>query len=78
MHLAALAGCPLVVLFGPTDPVENVPFSGVPHRVLRHDVGCNPCREGCPVRACMDAVGVEEVVEAALSLVCRLPERRLE
>jgi ADP-heptose:LPS heptosyltransferase len=78
MHLAALAGCPLVVVFGPTDPVENAPFSGVPHRVLRHDVGCNPCREGCPVRACMDAVGVEEVVEAALSLVCRLPARRLE
>ena len=69
MHLAALARRPLVVLYGATDPVENAPFSGVPSRVLRHDVGCNPCREGCPVRVCMDAIGVEEVVAAVAEVV---------
>jgi ADP-heptose:LPS heptosyltransferase len=69
MHLAALAGRPLVVIYGPTDPVENFPFSGVPVRTVRHDVGCNPCRAGCPVRVCMESVTVEEVVEAAGSVV---------
>jgi ADP-heptose:LPS heptosyltransferase len=71
MHLASLAGLPVVALFGPTDPVENAPFPGLPSRVLVHDVGCNPCREGCPGRPCMRAIGVDEVVAAALDLVAR-------
>ncbi|HTO08168.1 MAG TPA: glycosyltransferase family 9 protein [Myxococcota bacterium] len=69
MHLAALAGTPVVAIFGPTDPVENAPSQGVPHRIVRHDVGCNPCREGCPARACMRAVEPEGVLEAALALL---------
>jgi len=69
MHLAALAGLPLVVVFGPTDPVENAPFDGSGLRVLRRDVGCNPCREGCPVRSCMAAVEAAEVAEAALEVL---------
>jgi ADP-heptose:LPS heptosyltransferase len=73
MHLAALAGLPLVVLYGSTDPVENSPLPGVPSRVLRHDVGCNPCREGCPLRTCMEAIGVEEVLSAALQVVAAPP-----
>ena len=73
MHLASLARTPLVAIFGPTDPIENEPFPGVPSRVVRVDVGCNPCREGCSVRACMRAVAPEAVAEAALSLLAALP-----
>ncbi len=69
MHLACLVGTPVVVLFGPTDKVENAPFPGVPQRVLWQDVGCNPCRKGCAARACMAALRVEEVLKAALELV---------
>jgi ADP-heptose:LPS heptosyltransferase len=69
MHLASLAGLPVVVLFGPTDPLENEPFPGRPCRVVRVDVGCNPCRAGCPVLTCMAAIEVEGVVEAVRSLV---------
>jgi ADP-heptose:LPS heptosyltransferase len=69
MHLASLAGLPVVALFGPTDPVENRPFPGGPQRVLRVDVGCNPCREGCPARTCMAALGAEPVLEAVRALV---------
>ena len=36
---------------------------------LQHDVGCNPCRRGCPSLPCMAALQVEEVVTAALELV---------
>jgi ADP-heptose:LPS heptosyltransferase len=70
MHLAALAGRPLVVLYGPTDPLENAPFPGVPAQIVWHDVGCNPCREGCPARLCLDAIQVDEIVGAA-GLVAR-------
>jgi ADP-heptose:LPS heptosyltransferase len=69
MHMACLVGTPVLVLFGPTDPVENAPFEGVDSRVLRHDVGCNPCRKGCAMRSCMAAIGVDEAVDAALELV---------
>ena len=68
-HLASLTGAPMVLLFGPTDPLENAPFPGSRSRVLRRDVGCNPCRKGCPARSCMEALGVDEVVGAALELV---------
>jgi lipopolysaccharide heptosyltransferase I len=73
MHLAALVGRPLVVLYGATDPIENAPLPGVPSRVLRKDVGCNPCREGCPVRTCMEAIGVEDVLAAASQVVAAPP-----
>jgi ADP-heptose:LPS heptosyltransferase len=69
MHLASLAGLPVVAVFGPTDPLENAPFPGLPQRVLRRDVGCNPCREGCPARTCMTAVPAAEVAGAALELL---------
>jgi ADP-heptose:LPS heptosyltransferase len=73
MHLASLAGTPVVGLFGPTDPVENAPFPGVPHRIVRIDVGCNPCREGCPARVCMAGLEPEPVANAALALLAALP-----
>lgn len=69
MHLATLAGTPVVAIFGPTDPVENAPFAGVPARIVRRDVGCNPCREGCPARTCMRGIGPEPVTEAAIALL---------
>lgn len=37
LHLACAAGCPVVGLYGPTDPVVNGPW-GVPHRVV-HPAG---------------------------------------
>lgn len=69
MHLASLAGLPIVAVFGPTDPVENAPFPGLPQRILRRDVGCNPCREGCPARTCMNVIQAHEVAAAALELL---------
>ena len=69
LHLACLVGTPVVAIFGPTDPLENAPFPGVPSRVVQRDVGCNPCRRGCPTRECMGAIPVHEVLEAALALV---------
>lgn len=33
LHLACAVGCPVVAIYGPTDPVVNAPWS-VPHRVV--------------------------------------------
>ena len=67
--MASLAGLPVLAILGPTDPVENCPFPGLGARVVRRDVGCNPCRRGCPARTCMVAVSVSEVAAAALEML---------
>jgi lipopolysaccharide heptosyltransferase I len=51
MHLAWAVGCPVIALFGPTDPRLNAPL-GTDHVVLRRGRS-------------MDALPVQDVVEAA-------------
>jgi heptosyltransferase I len=70
MHIASLAGLPVVVLYGPTDPLVNEPFG--PHRQVRREVGCNPCRDrACLQRKCLDTVTVEEVETAAREMLAQ-------
>jgi len=69
LHLAALVGTPVVQILGPTDPVENAPWPGTPHRVVRVPVPCSPCRRGCAAASCMAAVTVEQVAGAAHALL---------
>jgi ADP-heptose:LPS heptosyltransferase len=45
LHLAAAAGTPSVVLFGPADPIRFGPWAPpVRHRVVTADLPCRPCR----------------------------------
>lgn len=70
MHLATLLGVPVVAIFGSTEPRLTGPL-GPGHQVLRHQVECGPCflRE-CPLDfRCMDAVTVDEAVEAVLRAI---------
>lgn len=70
MHLAALLGVPTISIFGSTEPILTGPM-GANHRVIRHQVECSPCflRE-CPIDfRCMNAVPVDEVVEAVLKTI---------
>ncbi len=73
MHLAALSGTPVVAVFGPTDPVENAPWPGVAHAVVRRDVRCDCPRRRCLTRACFDAVTVDDVLDGALRLLPEVP-----
>ncbi len=73
LHLASLVGTPVVQLLGPTHPVENAPWPGVPSRSLRVPVGCAPCRRGCAPAPCMQTLPPTTVVEAALSLLAEGP-----
>jgi len=69
MHVAALVGTPVVQILGPTHPVENAPWPGVPSRTVRTPVGCSPCRRGCAAALCMRLVAGQAVLEAASALL---------
>jgi heptosyltransferase-2 len=65
-HIAAAVGCPVVVIFGPTNPVTTRPFS-TSAEVVRRPPVCAPCMlRDCPIdHRCMTAVTAEEVFERA-------------
>ena len=65
-HVAAAVGCPVVVIFGPTNPVTTRPFSTTAE-VVRRPPDCAPCMlRDCPIdHRCMTAVTPEEVFERA-------------
>ena len=83
MHLAALAGAPLVALFGPTDPSWFAPRQKKV-KVLwgGSDLACRPCYDGrgytqCMDNRCIQEISVEMVIDELmeLGLVRRSPER---
>lgn len=65
-HVAAAVGCPVVVVFGPTNPSTTRPFSESAQVVCRPPA-CAPCMlRDCPIdHRCMTAVTAEEVFERA-------------
>jgi lipopolysaccharide heptosyltransferase I len=63
MHIASFMKIPVIVIYGPTDPIVNEPLG--PHRKVRKDVGCNPCRNrSCRELTCLKAVTVDDVFKA--------------
>ena len=63
MHIASFAGIPTVVIYGPTDPIENEPFGN--HIKVRREVGCNPCHKySCKDLVCIKAISADEVFKA--------------
>jgi len=77
-HLADAVGTPAVVLYGPTSPQRFAPF-GDRHRLLHAGFGCDVYLRRCDAAAeggtcdqrCIRAIGVDEVFDAAMSLVAR-------
>lgn len=72
-HVAAAVGCPVVVIFGPTNPETTRPFSSLAD-VVRKPPVCAPCMlRDCPIdHRCMTAITAEDVFErAALALESR-------
>jgi len=65
-HIAAAVGCPVVVIFGPTNPQTTRPFSESAE-VVRRPPDCAPCMlRDCPIdHRCMTAVTAEQVFERA-------------
>lgn len=69
MHVASLVGTPVVQILGPTDPVENAPWSETPSRSVRVPVPCSPCRRGCEAVTCLRVVPPALVLAAARELL---------
>lgn len=71
-HVAAAVGCPVVVVFGPTNPVTTSPYS-VTAAVVREPPVCAPCMlRDCPIdHRCMTAVAPEAVYERAAGMMRR-------
>jgi heptosyltransferase-2 len=65
-HIAAAVGCPVVVIFGPTNPFTTRPFSESAE-VVRRPPDCAPCMlRDCPIdHRCMTAITPEDVFEQA-------------
>lgn len=72
MHVAYSLNVPLAAIFGPTRPHKTGPLPDYhPEvKILHHPTPCAPCNDrDCPVdHACMNAVTVDEVLEAIHSL----------
>jgi heptosyltransferase II len=69
-HLADAVGCPVVVIFGPTNPVTTRPFS--PRAVVvREPPLCAPCMlRDCPIdHRCMTAIGPRDVFARAAGVL---------
>ncbi|UCF78142.1 MAG: lipopolysaccharide heptosyltransferase II [Candidatus Eiseniibacteriota bacterium] len=69
VHVAAASGCPVVVVFGSSDPYWTAP-RGKAVRVLYDKLSCSPCfRKTCPYELeCLGRIGVEDVYRAAMEL----------
>lgn len=86
MHLATAAGAPIIALFGPTNADAWGPWTAGRSRalVLQAGLSCQPCayvgyaigrREGCPDMDCMRAIQVEDVIQAAGTILLSDQER---
>jgi lipopolysaccharide heptosyltransferase I len=68
MHIASLMGIPVVVIYGPTDPIENEPFGN--HIKVRKEVGCAPCHEySCKELICIKNISADEVFKATKEIL---------
>ena len=68
-HLAAAVGGRLVSLFGPTSPLLHGPLAPeARRRILWRPEACQACCEGAGEHRCMQAIEVEQVLEALVAV----------
>ncbi|MGQ9561776.1 MAG: glycosyltransferase family 9 protein [Candidatus Oleimicrobiaceae bacterium] len=67
LHLGPALGRPTVGIFGPGEPEIWFPYAPeAGHRVVHKELACSRChRDFCEKLICMEAIQVEEVLEAA-------------
>jgi len=82
LHLALLAGTPVVALFGPTNPREFVPRTDLVTILWGGEhLACRPCYDGktyadCNNNVCMQSISVDMVYKAVKELLLNKKERK--
>jgi ADP-heptose:LPS heptosyltransferase len=74
-HFAAVAGCPVVGLFGPTNPYVTGPY-GVPLEIVSRRLECSPCYRRGYQRGCGNPVCMEHDASPVLEAVARIMNGR--
>lgn len=67
VHIAGAVGTPAVAIYGPKEPSLTLPEVPWVSACWSGDLSCRPCRYGnctMPNENCMDAVSVDEVIDA--------------
>ena len=70
LHLATLVGCPVIGIYGPTNPIKSAPL-GKKNIVLYKNLQCSPCRMGtCKIQnSCLEQITSEEVIDTAMYIL---------
>ena len=68
LHLASLAGCPVIGIYGPTSPIKWFPL-GMRNIAIYKNFKCSPCTKdelkNCKIEMkCLRDITIEEIVEA--------------
>lgn len=65
LHLATLAGCPVIALYGPTNPIKSGPL-GKKNVVIYKKLKCSPCHmRDCRInRRCLNDITPDELIGA--------------
>jgi lipopolysaccharide heptosyltransferase I len=72
MHIASLMKIPAVVIYGPTDPIENEPFGN--HIKVRKEVECSPCHDySCKELVCIKTISADDVFKATKEILRLTP-----
>ena len=72
MHMAAAVDTPVIAVFGSTNPLLTGPFGSGHHVIQTEGLSCCPCLSRTCARgdlACLSRVGVDDVVEKAMSIL---------
>ena len=66
LHLATMSGCPVIGIYGPTNPIKSGPL-GDRNVVIYKGLDCSPCQlRDCKIqRRCLEEVNPDEIIEAA-------------
>jgi heptosyltransferase-1 len=79
-HMAAAMKIPVVSWFGPSDSRRNGPYGESCTAIQKFNLSCVPCwKTDCPYRdsrrmQCLKTIGVEELFQAAQTLIEKKPE----
>jgi lipopolysaccharide heptosyltransferase II len=76
MHIAISQKTPTIALFGPTSPHITGPYGNSDYEILHKWLDCEvPCYVSCEKYRCMEAISVDDVMDAIRRLIKRQTQK---